>query len=116
MSMKAMARTMSGDSGYLQYKIVSGFYGHLSNHSLEALKSRNGKDGVTNILGPFETQIPTTLHFAMDAMLRTTRYFEVIMKEKRWPHRLNTAHRKLTELLANRSYSRHGSDSLAGVA
>jgi hypothetical protein len=64
------------------------------------LKKRNGKGGVTNILGPFETEIPKALSFALDAMLRCTRYFEVMMKEGRQPDRLEKAHRTLLDLQA----------------
>ncbi|MEW5997912.1 MAG: hypothetical protein A4S12_10195 [Proteobacteria bacterium SG_bin5] len=100
LSVKKIAKTMPKRSGYLEYRLVSAFYGHLSSSSLDGLKKRNGKGGVTNILGPFETEIPKALSFALDAMLRCTRYFEVMMKEGRQPDRLEKAHRTLLDLQA----------------
>lgn len=98
LSVKKIAQTMPKRSGYLEYRLVSAFYGHLSSSSLDGLKKRNGKGGVTNILGPFETEIPKALSFALDAMLRCTRYFEVMMKEGRQPDRLEKAHHTLLGL------------------
>ncbi|MCR5870012.1 MULTISPECIES: DUF5677 domain-containing protein [unclassified Sphingomonas] len=100
LSVKKIAQTMPKRSGYLEYRLVSAFYGHLSSNSLDGLKKRNGKGGVTNILGPFELEIPKALSFALDAMLRSTRYFEVMMKEGRQPNRLEAAARTLLELQA----------------
>jgi hypothetical protein len=100
LSVKKIAKTMAKRSGYLEYRLVSAFYGHLSSSSLDGLKKRNGKGGVTNILGPFETEIPKALSFALDAMLRSTCYFEVMMKESRQPDRLEKAQRTLLDLQA----------------
>lgn len=100
LSIKKIAQTMPKRSGYLEYRLVSAFYGHLSSSSLDGLKKRNGKGGVANILGPFETEIPKALSFALDAMLRSTRYFEVMMKESRQPDRLEKAQRTLLDLQA----------------
>ncbi|QSF54870.1 DUF5677 domain-containing protein [Brevundimonas fontaquae] len=79
-SMKALAASLPGDPGYLQYRLASGFYGHLSHNSLDALKLQTGDKGVRPILGPFETEIPKALFFAIDAMARTTRYFAALVK------------------------------------
>jgi hypothetical protein len=95
---KKIAQTMPKRSGYLEYRLVSAFYGHLSSSSLDGLKKRSSTGGVTNILGPFEAEIPTALSFALDAMLRSTRYFEVMMKEGRQPDRLERAERALSKL------------------
>lgn len=100
LSVKKIAQTMPKRSGYLEYRLVSAFYGHLSSSSLDVLKKRNGNGGVTNILGPFETEIPKALSFAVDAMLRSASYFEVMMKESRQPDRLENAHRALVDLQA----------------
>jgi hypothetical protein len=100
LSVKKIAQTMPKRSGYLEYRLVSAFYGHLSSSSLDVLKKRNGNGGVTNILGPFETEIPKALSFAVDAMLRSSGYFEVMVKESRQPDRLENAHRALVDLQA----------------
>lgn len=100
LGIKKVAKTMPRRSGYLEYRLVSAFYGHLSSNSLDTLKRRNGRGGVTNILGPFETEIPKAVFFALDAMLRSTGYFEIMMKEARQPNRLAIAQEAFAALRA----------------
>ena len=95
-----VARKMGPRSGYLEYKLVSSFYGHLSNHSLDAMKRSVGPGAVINILGPHESEIPNALYFAVDAMTRTASYFAVMMHENRANERLIEARRHLQALVA----------------
>ena len=97
-SMKALAASLPGDPGYLQYRLASGFYGHLSQNSLDALKLRTGDKGVRPILGPFETEIPKALFFAIDAMARTTRYFAALVKVRDANDILSALRTTLTDL------------------
>lgn len=80
-SIRAVAETMPEQSGYLEYRLLSNFYGHLSNNSLDSLKRKVGEQAVVNILGPHETEIPNALFFAVDAMTRTAAYFAVMTKD-----------------------------------
>lgn len=97
---ESVAAKMGPHSGYLEYRLVSSFYGHLSNHSLNALKQSVGPGAVINILGPHEGEIPNALYFAVDAMTRTASYFAVMMREDRVNGRLIEARRHLQSLAA----------------
>lgn len=97
-SIKALAGTMPEQSGYLEYRIVSNFYGHLSNGSLASLKAKVEENAVINILGPHEAQIPQALYFAVDAMTRTAGYFAVMMKEDRAIDELRSARQRMLKL------------------
>lgn len=95
-----VASKMGAQSGYLEYRLVSSFYGHLSNHSLNALKRSVGPGAVINILGPHENEIPNALYFAVDAMTRTASYFAVMMHEDRAHARLIEARRRLQAMVS----------------
>jgi hypothetical protein len=99
-SIKAVAETIPEHSGYMEYRIVSNFYGHLSNGSLASLKAKVGDNAVINILGPHETQIPHALYFAVDAMTRTASYFAVMMKGDRALDELRSTRDRMQSLSA----------------
>jgi len=98
-SIKAVAETMPEHSGYLEYRLLSNFYGHLSNGSLDSLKQKVGEQAVINILGPHESEIPRALFFAVDAMTRTASYFAVMMKEESAIARLRASRAKMLGLI-----------------
>ncbi len=95
---ESVAAKMGANSGYLEYRLVSNFYGHLSSQSLNALKQLVGPGAVINILGPHEGGIPNALYFAIDAMTRTASYFAVMMGEDRADDHLIEARRRLFAL------------------
>lgn len=98
-SVKTVAETMPEQSGYLEYRLLSNFYGHLSNGSLDSLKQKVGENAIINILGPHESEIPRALFFAIDAMTRTAGYFAVMMKEQSAIEGLRSARAKMLELI-----------------
>jgi hypothetical protein len=103
LSIRAVAETTPERPGYLEYRLLSNFYGHLSNGSLDSLKQKVGQGAVINILGPHESEIPRALFFAVDAMTRTAGYFAVLMNEDRAVERLKASKLKMLELMAKRS-------------
>ncbi|SEJ80620.1 hypothetical protein SAMN05518849_11437 [Sphingobium sp. AP50] len=86
-SISEIAKSLPSHTGYLEYRIVSSFYGHLSHNSLDGLWLRGEGGGVRPILGPFETQIPMAISFALDAMLPVVGFFELMINETRFPDR-----------------------------
>lgn len=100
---EAVAAKMGPTSGYLEYRLVSNFYGHLSSDSLKALKQAVGPGAVINILGPHEGEIPNALYFAIDAMCRAASYFAGVMSDDRADLRLIEVRRRLFELAAQAS-------------
>lgn len=99
MSVKVIAETMPEQSGYLEYRLVSNFYGHLSNGSLDGLKRNVGERAVINILGPHESEIPKALFFAIDAMTRTGGYFAVMRKDEEVIAELRSARARMLKLI-----------------
>jgi len=98
-SIKAVAETMPEQSGYLEYRLLSNFYGHLSTGSLDNLKRSVSEKAVINIMGPHEEQIPMALFFATDAMTRTAGYFAVMMKEEKMVERLRALRARMLALI-----------------
>jgi hypothetical protein len=99
-SIAEIAKSLPSHTGYLEYRIVSAYYGHLSHHSLDGLKLRGVGNGVSAILGPFQSEIPKALSFALDAMLPVIGFFELMMKESRFPDRRRAMQEQLSALQA----------------
>lgn len=99
-SVSEVAKSLPSHTGYLEYRIVSAYYGHLSHDSLDGLKLRGESNGVSAILGPFQSEIPKALSFELDAMLPVIGFFELMMKETRFPDRRRAMQDRLHTLQA----------------
>jgi hypothetical protein len=68
-SIAAIARDHGPAEGYLNYRILSGFYGHLSQASLRHNFLSTGEKSGMNILGPHAEQIGPALYFAAKSLI-----------------------------------------------
>ncbi len=63
-----IAQTYGSSHAYMKFRIMSGYYSHLSGTSLRHHVLMTGDKTAFNILGPHATEIPHTLHLACDAL------------------------------------------------
>jgi hypothetical protein len=68
-SISAIAREFGVKDGYLKYRLISGFYSHLSQASLRHNFLSTGQKTGVNILGPHASEIPKALNFAADSLI-----------------------------------------------
>lgn len=66
---ETLAQTYGSSSSYIKFRILSGFYSHLSGASLKHYIETTGDKTGWNKLGPHSDQIPNALYFACDAMI-----------------------------------------------
>lgn len=82
LSIKAIAQRYGTHNGYLKYRIMSGFYSHLSQASLRHNLLTTGQTTGLNILGPHSHEIPKALYFACDSLIDCGAAYAVIMNDQ----------------------------------
>lgn len=65
----AIAKAHGSPNAYLQYRILSGTYGHLSQTSLRHNFLRREDGSGLNVLGPHADEIPSALYFSCIALI-----------------------------------------------
>ncbi|WP_438851056.1 DUF5677 domain-containing protein [Brevundimonas nasdae] len=78
---QTIAQDYGSSSSYMKFRIISGFYSHLSVASLQHHIHKSGDDTAFNILGPHSTQIPHALYFACDALTYCGAAYSVIVDD-----------------------------------
>lgn len=68
-------------NGYLNYRIMSGFYSHVSQPSLRHNFLLTGDKTGMNILGPHSTEIPAALYFAASSLIDCAGAYAAIVKD-----------------------------------
>lgn len=63
-----IAQTYGSSHAYMKFRIMSGYYSHLSGTSLKHHILMTGDKTAFNILGPHSTEIPNALYLACDAL------------------------------------------------
>lgn len=81
-SIKTIGQTYGMLNGYLKYRILSGFYGHLSHASLRHNLMTTGDKTGFNILGPHATEIPKALYFTCDGVINSAGSYAEIVGDK----------------------------------
>lgn len=81
-SIKAIAQKFGTHGGYLKYRIMSGFYGHLSQASLRHNLLKTGDKSGMNILGPHSLEIPKALIMTCDALIDCGAAYAVIVDDQ----------------------------------
>lgn len=82
LSIKAIAQKYGTRNGYLKYRIMSGFYSHLSHASLRHNLLTTGEKTGLNILGPHSHEIPKALYFACDSLIDCGAAYSVIVNDQ----------------------------------
>lgn len=77
----AFAKKFGSPNGYLKYRIMSGFYSHLSHASLGHNLLKTGATSGTNILGPHSREIPKAIYFACDSLIDCGAAYSKIVKD-----------------------------------
>lgn len=77
-----IAQTYGSANAYMKFRIISGFYSHLSGESLKHLIQMTGEKTGINILGPHSDQIPHALYFAIDALTECGAAYSAIVDDK----------------------------------
>lgn len=79
---QTIAQDYGSSSSYMKFRIISGFYSHLSGASLQHHIHKTGDKTAFNILGPHSTQIPHALYFACDALTDCGAAYSVIVDDQ----------------------------------
>lgn len=95
-----IAKGLGRSSRYMEYRVLSGFYGHLSEASLQHhLQSKEGI--VANTLGPHGEDIPKTVYFASDALIACGMAYSTVLNDPRIAERFQQGYRELKTLERN---------------
>ncbi|MDQ8030019.1 MAG: DUF5677 domain-containing protein [Brevundimonas sp.] len=93
-----IAQTYGTSSAYMKFRIISGFYSHLSGASLQHHIQRAGDNTALNILGPHSEQIPHALYFACDALGDCGAAYSVIVDDHSAAQAFHDAIKPLNDL------------------
>jgi hypothetical protein len=80
-SISKIAKSNGPTDGYLRYRIVSAFYGHVSRSSLRHDFLRTHEGHGMNILGPHPAEIPKALYFSAHGMLDCSEAYALIVED-----------------------------------
>jgi hypothetical protein len=79
---QTIAQNYGSSRAYMKFRIISGFYSHLSGASLQHHIQMTGSKTAFNILGPHSTEIPNALYFACDALTDCGAAYSVIVDDQ----------------------------------
>lgn len=81
LSIGDIAKKFGTQNGYMKYRIMSGFYSHLSHASLRHNLLKTGDKSGMNILGPHSREIPKAIYFACDSLIDCGAAYSEIVKD-----------------------------------
>lgn len=97
-SIKVIAQKYGSHTGYLKYRIMSGFYSHLSQASLRHNLIKTGDTSGMNILGPHSREIPNALILACDSLIDCGAAYSAIVDDRRSAEAFDKAGEQLQDL------------------
>lgn len=77
----SIAKDYGLPNGYLNYRIMSGFYSHVSQASLRHNFLPTGDKTGMNILGPHSKEIPAALYFAASSLIDCAGAYAAVVKD-----------------------------------
>lgn len=97
LSIDRIAKSLGRTSRYVEYRVLCGFYGHVSESSLEH-HIQTSEGVVANTLGPHGKQIPTAAYFASDALIACSMSHAAIMQDENAASQFQASYRDLKRL------------------
>lgn len=115
-SIKDLANKLDKAPGYIEYRIASNFYGHVSVDNIQHMQKHLSQEQIIQILGPHVDEIPQALAFIIASMVHTSIYFDALVNNQEYNKKLKDISFAMHQFMEkNSSRRRNRDDNISSI-